>query len=323
VKPSLAERFRRASARRAPLREDPGTTAFRLVNGEGDGAPDVTVDWFDGVAVLSAYDEPAPGEERERLAAAAEAFSPRAVYLKRRPREARVEATTRKAHVAPDAPAWGSEVPELDVLENGLRFRIRPGQGLSVGLYLDMRDTRALVRSAAQGRTVLNCFAYTCGFGVAAVAGGAERAVNVDLSRRVLDWGEQNARLNGQSPRREDHLSGDVFEWLRRFAKKGQRFDMVILDPPSFATSRGTRFSAAKDYPRLVAAAAPVLGDRALLVACCNLADLEPRRFEGQVRAGLGRPARVVARLGASELDFPRAPERLPALKVLVLEASR
>src|SRR5690606_23072127 len=111
---------------------------------------------------------------------------------------------------------------------NGLRFIICPGQGLSVGLYLDMRDGRQWVRGQVAGRTVLNCFAYTCAFGVYSHAGGAARVVNLDLSRRVLDWGEENLRRNGVEPRRIDHIAGDTFDWLGRFQKKGEQFDCVI-----------------------------------------------------------------------------------------------
>jgi 23S rRNA (cytosine1962-C5)-methyltransferase len=202
----------------------------------------------------------------------------------------------------------------LTAHEDGAAFEIAPGNGLSVGLYLDARQARARVKALAAGRTVLNLFAYTCGFGLAALRGGATRAVNLDLSRRVLDWGERNLVLNGFQPQRRDFIAGESFEWLRRFAKKGERFGLVILDPPSFATSQGARFSAAKDYAALVAAAAPVLESGGLLVACCNLETLRPEQFEAQALQGLGT-AQVLDRFGASALDFAHP----SALKVLTL----
>jgi 23S rRNA (cytosine1962-C5)-methyltransferase len=139
----------------------------------------------------------------------------------------------------------------------------------------------------------------------------------------VLDWGAENAELNGQPASKEDFLAGDVFEWLKRLSKKDQRFDVVILDPPSFSTSKGGRFSAAKDYPRLVEQAAAVLAPKGLLLACCNLALLEPSRFELQVREGLLRAHRkpgATQRLGASPIDFPGSPDEPPPLKVLAVE---
>lgn len=318
------ERIREAAQARAPLRAAvPETTAYRVVNGEADGLSGVTVDWFDGVAVVSLYHSLQPAEEDALVEAVGAALRPRSVYLKRRPREARVVATTQRAAVAPETPAFGEAVSELPVKEGGLAYWIRPGQGLSVGLYLDMRDTRRWVREHARDRTVLNCFAYTCAFAVAARAGGATRVVNVDLSRKVLDWGRQNAQLNGQPAPPADYLAGDVFEWLRRLARRGERMDLVILDPPSFATSKRGAFSAATDYPRLAEAAAGVVGQGGILLACCNLATLTTERFEEAVALGLGRVgrrARRVGRLGASPVDFPTPPGARSPLKVVALE---
>lgn len=320
---SLPALFSRAVERRRSLREAADTTAYRLLNAEGDGLEDVTLDWFDGVAVLSLYRSFVPDEEARLLDAVTTALSPRSLYLKRRPREARVVANTRKAELAPETAARGAEVEAVDVLESGLRFRIRPGQGLSVGLYLDMREGRRWVREHAAGRRVLNLFAYTCGFGVAARAGGAARALNVDLSRRVLDWGAENLSLNGHPPEPHDFLAGDVFEWARRLTKKEEQFELVILDPPSFSTGKGTRFSAARDYPKLVADCAALIAPGGVLLACCNLASLTFPRFRAQVLEGLagqGRTGRQVLSLDRPPIDFPEAAGAPPALKVMAFE---
>ncbi|XXF81555.1 class I SAM-dependent methyltransferase [Myxococcaceae bacterium GXIMD 01537] len=315
--------MRAARARRGPLLTDARTTAFRLLNGGPDGVPDVTVDAFTDVLVMSLYRDFSPADETALLDAATEAWAPRSLYLKRRPREARVLANVARDALAPDLPARGEAVESLVALENGLRFLMRPGQGLSVGLYLDMRDTREWLMGEARGLTVLNLFAYTCGFGVAATAGGAKRALNIDTSRRVLEWGEENARLNGQPVDRFDYIAGDVFDWLERLAKKGQVFDIVIADPPSFSTTRTSRFSAARDYARLAESAARLVAPGGRLVACCNLAGLTSRRFETQVAEGLalaGKQGRVVRSLGPSGLDFPASAEEPPALKVQVFQ---
>ncbi|MFP2911066.1 class I SAM-dependent rRNA methyltransferase, partial [Pyxidicoccus sp. 3LFB2] len=256
---SLVDTLRAARERRGTLLSDARTTAFRVLNGEADGVPDVTADVFGGLCVISLYRDFFPLEEEALLDAAVAAWAPRSVYLKRRPREARVLANVAKEELAPEVPARGEPVESLTALENGLSFLIRPAQGLSVGLYLDMRDTRAWLQAQARGLTVLNLFAYTCAFGVVAAASGAKRALNIDASRRVLEWGEENARLNGQPVDRYDYVAGDVFDWLKRLAKKGETFDVVISDPPSFSTTRTARFSAARDYARLAEAAARVV----------------------------------------------------------------
>jgi len=315
VSASLSTLLARALARRAPLRISGETTAFRWVNGVADGIPGLTVDLFGSVAVANLYEVKVP-ELPQALWAA---HRLQAVYVKSRPREAgRLPLTEREAR-APPTPECGEAVEAVDVQENGLRFRIRPGAGLAVGLYLDMREARGWLRAKAQGRRVLNCFAYTCAFGVAARAGGAVRVVNVDLSRRSLEWGEENGRLNGQIPTPEEHLSGDVFQWLRRFRKRGERFDVVVLDPPGFARSREGTFSVSRDWPGLVAEAVSVLEADGLLLAACNVAALPARRFDAAVEEGLrqgGRAGHVVARPEASPVDFPLPPGEEGPLKV-------
>ncbi len=309
----------RALALRAPLREDGRTTAFRWLNGAGDGAPGLTLDLFGHVGVLSTYDAQDPGPVAD---AAMELLPLRAVYLKRRPREAGTLAGEERAARAPALPLRGEPVEAVDVREQGLVFRTRPGEGLAVGLYLDMREARGWVRAHARGATLLNCFAYTCAFGIAARAGGAVRAVDVDLSRRSLAWGEENAGLNGQSPPPADRLAGDVFHWLRRLGKRAERFDAVVLDPPGFARGREGTFSAARDWPRLVAQAAPLVAPGGWLLAACNVAALSGRRFEAALAEGVrraGRTAEEVACPDASPIDFPAPRGEEPPLKVRVL----
>jgi 23S rRNA (cytosine1962-C5)-methyltransferase len=321
MNPRLTDVLGRAVERREPLRSGGATTAYRLVHDRADGLADLTLDWFDAVAVLSLYRQFSAAQEQQLVAAVVEVAHPRALYLKRRPKEARIAANAARDEVAPTAPVYGEPVESCTVAEEGLRFAIRPGQGLSVGLYLDMRDTRSWARARLGGAAVLNCFAYTCAFSVAARAGGAAKVVNVDLSRRVLRWGEENAELNGQPIEPKDYLAGDVFEWLRRLAKREARFEAVILDPPSFSKAPQGVFSSQRDYPRLVQAAAAVLGPGGLLIACSNHAAIEPSRFERQVRQGLeqaGRGAQLTERLGPSPLDFPATKEQPAALKVLV-----
>ncbi len=302
--------FAEALARRRD-RLPPETTCFRWSD---EDLPGVTVDRFGAVAVLSLYRD-APDEQAIADALlASEGVS--AVYVKRRPREARKLANEAPELLAPPMPIAGTQVESLEVLELGARFEIRPGNGLSVGLYLDARDARAWVRREARGRRVLNTFSYTCGFGVVAQLGGAARAVNLDASRKVLDWGEANLALNGFPPERYDFISGDTFDWLARFAKKGEAFDLVILDPPGFATTRTSRFTAQRDYFRLVSEASKTVAPGGLLLAMCNV-EQSDRAFDEQWARGLvGRAAKLVARFGASDVDF-RQPS---GLKCVALE---
>lgn len=330
----LEARLAAALDRRRALASDPGIDAYRLIHAEADGLPGITLDRFADVGVLSLYRPFSEPEEAALVSVLERVLGPNAngggthphlsaLYLKRRPRSAR-DSQRDLEQLAPSRPVWGEPRESVIAREGGLRFLIRPGEGLAVGLYLDMREIRAWIRSRARGASVLNCFAYTCAFSVAGLAGGARRVVNVDLSRRVLDWGEQNAALNGQTVDRRDYLSGDVFEWLARLAKKGDHFEVVILDPPAFATSRRGRkhFSVERDYAALAEAATRVCAPSGLLLACCNRVSLPKGRLRVQVDEGVksaGRGIRGVERLGASRVDFPTAPGEAPTLEVLAV----
>lgn len=306
----LTQRLTRIRAR-LPAR----TTCFRWV--DDGGLPGVTVDVFGDVGVLSFYRPEPPGEGRAIAEALVAIGGLRSVFVKHRPREAKRAANEAPDAHAPPRPILGPEVPQLEVEELGVRFLIRPGNGLSVGLYLDARDARAWVQAQARGLRVLNLFSYTCGFGVVARVAGAARAVNVDASRKVLEWGEANLALNGVTPDRYDFISGDAFDWLGRFAKKEERFDLVILDPPGFATTKSSRFTASRDYHRLVSAASKVVASGGRLLSMCNVEALSPADFQRQVEQGLGaRRAKQTNAFGASEVDF----EQPPALKCLVHE---
>ena len=284
--------------RRDRLPDD--TTCFRWIDGELNG---VTVDVFGSVAVLSFYRE-ATSEEARRLGELM-LGTVSSVYVKYRPREAKRAANEAVETLAPVEPIAGAAAPEVLVRELGLDFVIRPSNGLSVGLYLDAREARRWVRANAKGRRVLNLFSYTCGFGVAARLGGAARAANVDASRKVLDWGEENLSKNGVAPERFDFIAGDSFDWLARFAKKQEQFDLIVLDPPGFATTKTSRFTAARDYHQLVSAAERVLAPKGLLLSMCNVEALSVTEFEGHVQRGLGaRKSRRVTSFGASDVDF-------------------
>ncbi len=321
--PKLEDLLYLAREKRVTLEQNPSTTAYRLVNSSADEIPDLSVDFFAGVLIASLYTELSEKQENVLLEVLAATFQPVSIYLKRRPKEARHVANVDRDSLAPDAPVWGKRMDEIEILEHGVKYLIRPGGDLSVGLFLDMREPRAWLGHHVAGKTVLNTFAYTCGFGLVASLNSATRAVNLDLSRRVLDWGEENYRLNKLEPKRFDFIAGDVFDWLHRFSRREDKFDVVVLDPPSFANSRHMRFSAAANYDRLIELAASIVAPDGLLLACCNNAQLSRRDFYAQIKTGLKRAGRgfnLLESLGQSKIDFP-TPENLESpLKVFALE---
>lgn len=304
--------------RRAPLAADAGTTIYRLVNGAADGLPGLTLDRYRDVLVASIYDDGmiAP------FAELAESTGVTSVYVKYRPRQASQLSDAELQQLAPTEPVSGPPRPEIIAHEDGLAYIIRPGEGLSVGLFPDMREGRGRVRAWARGARVLNTFAYTCGFGVAALAGGAARVLNLDLSKGALAWGQDNYRANGFSPNPYDFVYGDVFDWLGRLARRGEQFELVILDPPGFSRTKTRRFVAAQDYDELAALAARVTAPGGLLYACCNVAELPRRAFRERVLAGLaaaGRKGEITGVYHEPALDFPVPAGEEPYLKMLAV----
>ena len=222
--------------------------------------------------------------------------------------------------LAPSLPSWGPPIDSITVLENGISYDIRPGARLSVGLFLDMREVRQWLRSASSARGVLNLFAYTCSLGVSARLGGATRVVNLDLSRPYLEWGKANYRLNSLDIDDRDFIYGDAFDWLRRFARRAERFDVVIIDPPSFSS---TRFAVARDYPRLVAAAVRVVSAGGVLLAATNHTATTDARFDVWLTTGVveaGRRGKITQRWHEPAPDFPIAAGSRPYLKVRALQ---
>ncbi len=240
-------------------------------------------------------------------------------YVKIHPRGASQLSDTELRARAPDEPHWGLPIEELEVVEFGAHYLVRPAAGLSVGLFLDMREVREWVRHMARGRRVLNLFAYTCSLGVSAMLGGAERVLNVDVSKPYLEWGQENYHLNDLTSDPHDFVFGDAFDWLRRLARRNERFDMMILDPPSFSS---TPFSVVRDYPRLAEAAARIVAPAGILWAATNHSSTSDKRFDNQLDEGLtnaGRHAHLLRSWHEPAVDFPLAAGRGPYLKVRAL----
>jgi 23S rRNA (cytosine1962-C5)-methyltransferase len=148
----------------------------------------------------------------------------------------------------------------------------------------------------ARPSTVLNVFAYTCGFSVCAAKAGSH-ITSLDLSRKALDWGRRNFELNGLPHRDHEFVYGDAFDWLRRFAKKKRRFDTILLDPPTFSTSkRGGPFRAEADLGVLIQAALPLLKPDGVLFVSTNAARLAPEEFLQCIHTGIARSGRQLAR---------------------------
>jgi 23S rRNA (cytosine1962-C5)-methyltransferase len=221
-----------------------------------------------------------------------------------------------------DAGPWiGSAVePEIKVREDGLVFIVRPYDGYATGLFLDHRLNRKRIRELVSGRRLLNTFAYTCAYTVAAAAGDARETVSVDVSRKALEWGKRNLSANGLSP--DGHLfsCSDVFDYFRRAERQGRRFDVVILDPPTFSrTRRPARvFALEQDLGRLVEGGLGLLDPGGRLLLCVNHRGTSFGQLEKAVRAAAAEVGHSIGRLERQPLpdDFRGDPGHAKSILV-------
>lgn len=240
--------------------------ARRLFHGRGrqwPGLEHITVDWLQGVLLVALFREPeaAQLEELKRMLlqfAASPAWARSgALHLLL---QHRYQADSATEHLVGEAIDGG------EIAEGGLRYLLDFGRKQNSGLFLDMRLGRQWVREQAGGQRVLNLFAYTCGFSVAAIAGGAERVVNLDMSRPALSRGRDNHRLNGHDLARVSFLGHDLFNSWGKLRKDGP-FDLIIVDPPSF--QKGS-FVLTRDYAKIMRRLPDLLTPGGRVLACVN-----------------------------------------------------
>jgi 23S rRNA (cytosine1962-C5)-methyltransferase len=279
-------------ALRAALIDPSQTNACRLIHGAADGWPGLYIERL-GDFLLAQSAAPLTAPQMECVGECARRWSASGVYHKILERQARA------------APQWlrGQTAPaEILVRENGLQFALRFDEGYSTGLFLDQRDNRRrlLTSYIAQklempsAPEVLNTFAYTCGFSVAAAKAGAH-VTSLDLSKKYLEWGKRNFAINQLDPARHEFIFGEAFDWFHRLTKKKRTFDVIILDPPTFSRSKESGvFQVEKDYGALMTAALPLLEPGGIVLASTNAATLDPEKFLDAIDRSLAQSRRLV-----------------------------
>ena len=274
------------------------TTGFRAVNSEGDLCPGVLVDVFGEVVVMELLTEGTESWREDLEVATREIFSPQKLVV----RESGVE-RDRGSRVS--AKSAGFE--PVPFFENGLRFFADVSSGQKTGFYLDQRENRSRLRSLARGKMVLDLFSYSGAFSVAALAGGARRAVDVDSSESALALSREHRRANGFPVDDTDFVRADVFEDLRRRATAHESWDVVVCDPPAFAKKRGDLRRAARGYQDVNRIAMSLVRPGGWLLTC-SCSGLLPANifqkivFSASVEAGAAFA--IVARQGAGA-DHP------------------
>lgn len=263
---------------RKALFESEDTTAFRLFNGEGDGIGGLIIDYYDGYYVFNYYSNGIYAFRDMILAAFREVAGYNGIYQKKR-------FDTAGKYIEENDFVTGFEAPEpLLIKENGVRFATYMNDGAMTGVFLDQRDVRRTIRDHyAAGRTVLNTFSYTGAFSVFAALGGALKTTSVDLANRSLPKTSEQFSVNGIDPETQEIRVEDVFRFFHYAVRKGLKYGMVILDPPSYATSKEYTFSAEKDYTALLKEAIAITEPEGIIVASTNCSAVDMNRFKGFV----------------------------------------
>lgn len=284
------------------------TDGWRLLHGENDGLPGFVTDVYGGLAVVK-LDGP-----YERLLDA----------LTRALREA-LPLTGILFRGEKPKVLWGDVPPTVVITEHGVRMEVDPHAGQKTGMFIDQRDNRAWVAAHAAGQRVLNLFSYTGGFSLAALAAGASHVTSVDIAAPALRTLERSLALNGFDAAVHQSAAEDCYDFLRRAAKQGRRWNLVVLDPPSLAHSKAAAANAAQAYERLNAAAMAVVESDGLLctASCTSRVTSEAfRDIVAKAARKAGRRFQIIHEAGAGAdhpvaLQFPEG----RYLKFLALQA--
>ena len=310
--------FRQAKEKRSAYYQDDLTTAFRLFNQEGDGFGGLTVDLYGDYAVFSWYNSYVY-QIRKVISEAFRQVFPEVlgVYEKIRFKGLNYES----AHI------YGQEAPEFfTVLENGVLYQVFMNDGLMTGIFLDQHEVRgSLVDGLAMGKSLLNMFSYTAAFSVAAAMGGASQTTSVDLAKRSRELSQAHFQANGISTDDHRFIIMDVFEYFKYAKRKGLTYDVIVLDPPSFARNKKQTFSVAKDYHKLISQSLEILNPEGIIIASTNAANVSRQKFTEQIDKGFaGRSYQILNKYGLpADFAYNKKDESSNYLKVISMKVSK
>lgn len=246
--------------------QDPPKELRRLFHGRGktvEGLEQITVDWLQGQLVVAVF-KSQEVEFMELLEAGLTALTTSEAWLKSKGHAILLQ--HRYQELAPTQILWGEENTFPVVVENGLKYQLELKKNQNMGLFLDMRYGRKWVKANCQGKSVLNLFAYTCGFSVAAIEGGASQVVNLDMAKASLSRGRDNHRLNQHDLSKVKFLGHDLFKSWGKLKKLGP-YDLIVIDPPSFQQNS---FALTKDYQKVLRRLPSLLTETGEVLACVN-----------------------------------------------------
>ncbi|MCY7160073.1 class I SAM-dependent rRNA methyltransferase [Streptococcus mitis] len=310
--------FRQAKEKRSAYYQDDLTTAFRLFNQEGDGFGGLTVDLYGDYAAFSWYNSYVY-QIRKVISEAFRQVFPEVLgaYEKIRFKGLDYES----AHV------YGQEAPDFfTVLENGVLYQVFMNDGLMTGIFLDQHEVRgSLVDGLAMGKSLLNMFSYTAAFSVAAAMGGASQTTSVDLAKRSRELSQAHFQANGISTDDHRFIVMDVFEYFKYAKRKGLTYDVIVLDPPSFARNKKQTFSVAKDYHKLIFQSLEILNPGGIIIASTNAGNVSRQKFTEQIDKGFaGRSYQILNKYGLpADFAYNKKDESSNYLKVISMKVSK
>lgn len=310
--------FRKAKEKRKAYYQDDLTTAFRLFNQEGDGFGGLTVDLYGDYVVFSWYNSYVY-QIRQTISEAFRQVFPEVLgtYEKIRFKGLDYES----AHI------YGQEAPDFfTVLENGVLYQVFMNDGLMTGIFLDQHEVRgSLVDGLAMGKSLLNMFSYTAAFSVAAAMGGASQTTSVDLAKRSRELSQAHFQANGISTDDHRFIVMDVFEYFKYAKRKGLTYDVIVLDPPSFARNKKQTFSVAKDYHKLISQSLEILNPEGIIIASTNAANVSRQKFTEQIDKGFaGRSYQILNKYGLpADFAYNKKDESSNYLKVISMKVSK
>ena len=271
----FSKKIKSAVAYREDLYHDDSTTAFRVFNGEGDGVGGLSIDYFDGFYLLTWYSLGIYEFKSDILEALKNSVKYKGIYQKKR-----FDSKGKYLDEQDDVICGDKAEAPIIVKENGANFAIYLDDGAMVGVFLDQRDVRKTIRDKyAKGKTVLNTFSYTGAFSVAAALGGSSKTTSVDLAKRSITKTKEQFEINKIDVDKQDIIVEDVFNYFKYAVRKKLLFDLVVLDPPSFARSKKHTFSASKDYVNLLKEAIKITNRGGIIVASTNSANFGMMTF--------------------------------------------
>ncbi|MDS9023000.1 class I SAM-dependent rRNA methyltransferase [Streptococcus pneumoniae] len=310
--------FRKAKEKRSAYYQDDLTTTYRLFNQEGDGFGGLTVDLYGDYAVFSWYNSYVY-QIRQTISEAFRQVFPEVLgaYEKIRFKGLDYES----AHV------YGQEAPDFfTVLENGVLYQVFMNDGLMTGIFLDQHEVRgSLVDGLAMGKSLLNMFSYTAAFSVAAAMGGASQTTSVDLAKRSRELSQAHFQANGLSTDEHRFIVMDVFEYFKYAKRKNLTYDVIVLDPPSFARNKKQTFSVAKDYHKLISQSLEILNPGGIIIASTNAANVSRQKFTEQIDKGFaGRSYQILNKYGLpADFAYNKKDESSNYLKVISMKVSK